>query len=109
MEVLAARLELFERHGLLRAHLAGLDVGDEEILATDGAAGEAAQQGQLAHMGERVGSRPLEQLLDRSVERPAGGQEGIEGLERLEEALLLLGPGARLGDRKSTRLNSSHL
>jgi hypothetical protein len=52
-------------------------------------------------VGERVGDRPLEQLLDRGVERPAGGQEGIEGLQRLEEALLFLGPGARLGRGKA--------
>jgi hypothetical protein len=40
-----ARLELFEWRWLLRAHLAGLDVGHEKILAARGAAGEAAQHG----------------------------------------------------------------
>jgi hypothetical protein len=47
-------------------------------------------------MGERIGHWALQQLLDRGVQRAAGGQKGIEALQRLEEALLLFGPDARL-------------
>ncbi len=82
--------------GLIGSGMAGFDVGYEKILAARGAAGEAAQHGQLAHMGERIGNWALEKLLGRGVERRIGGEESVEGLQRLKEAALLFGPWARL-------------
>jgi len=48
-------------------------------------------------MGKRVRHGPLEKLLGRSVQRRIGSQEGVKSLERLEEAMLLVSPGERLG------------
>ena len=47
-------------------------------------------------MSERIGHRALEKLFGRGVERRVGGQESIQGLQRLKEAALLFGPRARL-------------
>lgn len=91
-----ARLEGPDRRGLICPDLAGLDLRDEKILPAGGAAGETAQHGQLPHMGERVGHGSLEKLLGRSVQRRIGGQKGVESLERLKEAMLLVSPGERL-------------
>jgi len=47
-------------------------------------------------MGERIGHGALKKLLRRGVQRRIGSQEGVESLERLEEAILLVSPGERL-------------
>jgi hypothetical protein len=94
--MLLARLERPDGRGLSCAHLAGLDIRGEEILSVGGAAGEAAQHGQLAHVGECIGHGALEDPLSRGAQRRIGGQKGVQSLERLEEAALLLGPGSWL-------------
>jgi len=82
--------------GLIGSGLAGLDVGYEKILAACGTAGETAQHCQLAHMGERIGNWTLKKLFGRGMERRIGGEESVEGLQRLKEAALFFGPLARL-------------
>lgn len=82
---------------MVLANPADGDFSDVEIFSSRGAAGEAAEHGQLADVGEGVGDGALEEALDGGVERSVGGQVGIEGLEGGEEALLLLRPGERLG------------
>ena len=88
-----ARFERPDGRGLNCAYLAGLDVRDKKVLPTGRAAGEAAQHGQLAHVGERIGYGTLKKPFGRSAQRRIGGQKGVQGLERLEEAALFLGQG----------------
>jgi hypothetical protein len=78
-------LERLNRRGLIRAHLAHRNCRDVKVLADGRAAGQTAQHGQLAHVGERIGDGPLQQLLDGRVQRPAGGKKRVKGLERLKE------------------------
>src|SRR2546429_2452590 len=75
------------RRGLLRADTACDDIGDEVVFAADGRARQAATRGDLADLRQRVGDGTLEELFCRSHERSAGGQVGVEGRERGEEAL----------------------
>ena len=75
----------------------GLNLGDKKVFSAGGAAGEAAQHGQLAHMGERIGYRPLEELLDRRMQRLIGGEIGVKCLERVKETPLFLFLGLRFG------------
>jgi len=63
---------------LIRAYLANPDRRVVKALSVDRAAGETAQHGQLAHMGERVGNWPLEELLGRGVKRLIRGEKCIE-------------------------------
>jgi len=97
VKLLLTSFEGPDGRGLSCAYLASLDVRYKKVLATGGTTGEAAQHGQLAYVGERIGYGALEKTFGRSAQRRIGGQKGVQGLERLEEAALFLGPGARLG------------
>jgi hypothetical protein len=90
-------LEGFGRFGLIGTDLSDGDGGDVEVFAMDGAAGEAAQHGELAAVGESIGDGALEEALRRRIERSGRSEECVKGRECVEEALLLRGPGERLG------------
>ena len=47
--------------GLIRAEIFGVDVGEDEVLGWHGAAGEAAQESELAGVGHGVGEGALEE------------------------------------------------
>ena len=49
--------------GLLGTEIFGGDVGEDEVLGWDGAAGETAQESELAGVGHGVGEGALEQDL----------------------------------------------
>ena len=67
-----------------------------DALAADRAAAEAAEERDLADVGERVGDRPLEELLGRGRERRVGGEGRVEPREAGVEPRDLLLPGERL-------------
>jgi len=81
---------------LICPDLASFDLRNKKIFTARGTPRKTAQHGQLPHMGERVSHGPLEKLLGRSVQRRIGSQEGVKSLERLKEAMLLVGPSERL-------------
>ena len=63
-----ASIEFPLRRGLLRSHAAAYNIGDKIILAFYGAARHAPQHGDLSHMGEGVGHRPLKKLFWRNMQ-----------------------------------------
>ena len=95
---------LFEglnRSGLRVVDTAYSDGGNVVIFAADGRAGEAAEHGELADVGESVGDGALEKAIKRRIEgridRVIGSQILIEGAEGGEKSLLLFGPCEGLG------------
>src|SRR5207302_6873064 len=90
-------LKLPARRRLLGPDTARDDLGDEVVFAADGRAREAAARGHLSDMRQRVGDGALEELFGRRHERSAGGQVGVEGRERGEEALDPCVPRERRG------------
>src|SRR5579862_5668310 len=79
-------LEFAGGGSLGRAETAGDDVGDEIIFGADGSAGEAAEDGDLADVSERVGNGSLEESVDGAVEGRGGREDFVEPFERGEEA-----------------------
>ena len=82
--------------GLVGGDLAGGNGGYKEVFAAGGAAGKAAEHGELADMGEGVGNGPLHEAFDGDFDFAAGGEKGVERAQGLKEAFLLLLPDGRL-------------
>ena len=76
------------------AEAAGDDVGDEIIFGADGGTGQAAKNGNLSNVSERVGDGSLEEGVDRAVEGRVGGEDFVEAFERGEETGGIGFPGA---------------
>src|SRR5262252_8590039 len=57
---------------LLRADLAGLDVGNEEVFAADGTAGQTAHHGYLADVGQGISDRTLKERFESGIQRLIG-------------------------------------
>ena len=64
-------LKRLHRRRLILSHLAYRDRRDKKVLPHRGAARETPDHGELAHMGQRINHRPLQQLLDGGVHRLA--------------------------------------
>src|ERR1017187_9932860 len=73
-------IEVDDRCRLLHAHPPSRDVRHDVILAAHLAPGQTAQHGELAHVRQRIGNRPLEELLRRNAQRNAGAQPPVECL-----------------------------
>jgi len=76
--------------------LADGDGGDVEVFSTGWRAGEAAEHGELADVGEGVSDGALHEALDGRLDGRGRGEVGVEGGESGEETLLLLRPGEEL-------------
>ena len=90
------KLEGLHGFGLDGVDLADGDGGDVEVFSTGWRAGEAAEHGELADVGEGVGDRALHEALNGRLDGRGRGEVGIEGGESGEETLLLLRPGEEL-------------
>jgi len=90
------RLEGLYGFGLNGVDLADGDGGDVEVFSACGRAGKAAEHGELADVGERVGDGALHEALDGRLDRRGGGEVSVECGESSEESLLLLRPGEEL-------------
>ena len=73
----------------------GLNIGPEVILSWDGMTGEAAQHGNLADVGERVGYGTLEEAVERGGEGRSRSDVGVQGGDAFLEAQDVGGPGLR--------------
>jgi len=63
------------------------------VFAADGYAGKAPEDSKLANMIQGIGKRTLEEFFGRCVKLLGSSEIVIEPLERIEEALHLVGPG----------------
>jgi glutathione S-transferase len=85
----AARVavELGARRRLVEPDLADCDVGAAVALGAHRRSEHAAQHRELAHVRQRVGDRPLEDLRQRPALRRAARELGVERAEAVEEPL----------------------
>jgi hypothetical protein len=91
----AISLEFAAGSGLVEADAAGGDVRLEIVFAFDGAAGEAAEHGDLADVVERVGDGALEKAFGWRVERFGGCQVIVDFFHRRKKAIDFGIPGQR--------------
>ena len=82
---------------LVFAHAAFGDFGYDQVLAAGGDAGDAAEDGDLADVGQGVGDGTLENFLGGELQRRVGGEEVVEGFQGCEEAGFTLVPGKDRG------------
>jgi len=81
---------------LIRPKVAGFDFGARVVLALHRRTGYATQHGELAHVRERVGNRPLKQTLTRCRQIRVGSEVIIKALQRRMKAIDFLIPLERL-------------
>src|SRR6266849_5460738 len=67
------------------------------VFALDGGAGEAAEHGELADVGQSVGDRALKKLLGSFVEFGFADEKVVEALERFKKTSAFGGPRERRG------------
>jgi hypothetical protein len=89
--------EFHDRWGLVGGDAAGGDFCAAIVFGADGGAGDAAEDVDLADVGEGVGDGALEKLSGRHSEWGAGGEAGVEFFESDEETLRV---GIPIGGRR---------